>query len=176
MANRVVHSSLLSSPPALPGSSSPRTARRWSCGWPALHLYSAQIRDHILAQHLIHAAVAQRSPAAVPPADAAAPREFLPLSRLNRFQRALHAVDREPQRVRKLLIQQQKLQNPVRRQVRRIHLAVRLECCRRPQQPHPIQIFIALGHACSGCPQGPRDKPPAASRSLKRARCSDPPG
>ncbi len=63
---------------------------------------------------------------------------------LNRLQRLMQRVHRIPHRVRKLRIEQQKLQNPLVRQLRRVHPAKRLERRADAQQPNPFQILARI--------------------------------
>ncbi len=105
---------------------------------------SPQVCNHVTFQNLFHRRYSSATPAAAPPVVARVSARTLPLSRWIASSAVLQRIDREAQRVRKLRIQQQEFQDPLRRQVRRIHLAVRLKRRRRPQQPHPVKVLVAL--------------------------------
>ena len=106
------------------------------------------------AQNLVDARVAQRSLQRPTSLRSGSPAS-LPLSAWIASSAFCKAVDREPHRMRKLLVQQQKLQDSLRRQIRRVHLAVRLKRRRRAQQPHPVQVFIPFGTRSGMLPQIP---------------------
>src|SRR5215472_421891 len=108
----------------------------------ALALDTLQVRYHTAIQDLAHRYVRQRGlHASSQPSQRLRARSAASL--LDRPQRSLHVLYREPQGVRKLRIQQKELEDPLRRQIRRVHLAIRLKRRGAAQQPHPLQVLIS---------------------------------
>ncbi len=118
----------------------------------ALHQNAVQVADHVLREDLVHLGIAQRR--LQPAGDA---REMLgallAAFALDGVQRVLQGVDGEAQRVREVGVQQQELEDLLRRQVGGVDLAVGLEGRARAQQPHPLQILVALGDAVGVAPE-----------------------
>ena len=61
---------------------------------------------------------------------------------LHRNQGLPQTIDRIPERMRKLRVQQEKLEDLVRRDIRRIHLAVRFERRAASQQANPFLVLL----------------------------------